>query len=98
MVNTSQAHGATPHCIALVCEHHRGMELQALSTQHRIVASAPPPPMRRRLHVPTEPLLFAAVVLLLTLGMAKALPQPAAGATDVTSQPITTTVATGPAA
>jgi hypothetical protein len=63
------------------------METQALSSLNRIAMTAPPPPMRRRLHLPTEPLLFAAVVLLLTLGLAKALPQPAGPAAEVTSQP-----------
>ena len=51
------------------------MDVQALPTPSRIELTAPPPPIRRRLHVPTEPLVFAAVMLVLTLGLARALPQ-----------------------
>jgi hypothetical protein len=51
------------------------MDAQSLPIQRRIELTAPPPPMRRRLHVPAEPLVFAAVMLVLTLGLARALPQ-----------------------
>ena len=63
------------------------MDVQALTTPSRIELTAPPPPMRRRLHVPTEPLVFAAVVLVLTLGLARALPQADAPADASTSHP-----------
>lgn len=51
------------------------MDVQALTPPSRIELTAPPPPIRRRFHVPTEPLVFAAVMLVLTLGLARALPQ-----------------------
>lgn len=56
------------------------MDAQALPTPSTIELTAPPPPMRRRFHVPTEPLVFAGVMLVLMLGLARALPQPAAPA------------------
>ncbi len=61
------------------------MDAQALPTPSTIELTAPPPPMRRRLHVPTEPLVFAAVMLVLMLGLARALPEPAAPAEAGTS-------------
>jgi hypothetical protein len=51
------------------------MDVQALPTPSRIELTAPPPPMRRRFQLPTEPLVFAAVIVVLTLGLARALPQ-----------------------
>jgi hypothetical protein len=62
------------------------MDVQALSTPSRIEQTAPPPPMRHRFQLPTEPLVFAAIVVVLTLGIAKALPQFETAA-DSTSQP-----------
>ncbi len=56
------------------------MELNVVSAPHpiapptRVAAGAPPPPLRRKLHLPTEPLLFAAVLLMLMLVIAKAVP------------------------
>lgn len=64
------------------------MDVQALPTPSRIELTAPPPPMRRRLHVPTEPLVFAGVLLALMLGLAHALPQPAAPAEATTGSPV----------
>jgi len=66
------------------------MDVQALSTLSRIEQTAPPPPIRRPLQMPTEPLLFAAVVLMVTLAIAKALPQ--AGAAEAASQAPTVVV------
>ena len=63
------------------------MDVQALSTPSRIELTAPPPPIRRRLHVPTEPLVFMAVIVVLTLGIAKAVPQFEAAADNSASQP-----------
>lgn len=51
------------------------MDANALPTPSRIELTAPPPPMRHRFQLPTEPLLFAAVIVVLTLGIARALPQ-----------------------
>jgi len=51
------------------------MDVQALTTPSRIEQTAPPPPMRHRIHLPAEPLLFAAVIVVLTLGIAKAVPE-----------------------
>lgn len=36
--------------------------------------SAPPPPLRRKLHVPTEPVVFAALLMALVMFIAKAGP------------------------
>ncbi len=56
---------------------------------HRSAVSAPPPPLRRPLHLPTEPLVFAALMVVLMVGLARALPAPSAPAHDVTSHPVT---------
>lgn len=60
------------------------MDAQALPTPSTIELTAPPPPMRRRLHVPTEPLVFAGVMLVLMLGLARALPESTAPAEAAT--------------
>jgi len=62
------------------------MDAQALSTPSRIELTAPPPPMRQRIRVPTEPLFFAAVIVVLTLGIAKAVPE-IESASDSSVQP-----------
>ncbi len=64
------------------------MDVQALHTPNRLEQMAPPPPIRRRLHVPTEPLLFAAVVLMITLVMARVVPQDTGA--EVSSNPAPT--------
>jgi len=66
------------------------MELQAVATLHRIAQTAPPPPMRHRIQVPTEPLLFAAIILTLTIGIAKSMSQPTSNAVTVTNHPAAT--------
>jgi hypothetical protein len=62
------------------------MDAQALSTPSRIELTAPPPPIRHRIRVPTEPLLFAAVIVVLTLGIARAVPE-IESASDSSVQP-----------
>ena len=53
------------------------MELQATQAPVQVTQkhpTAPPPPVRRKLHVPAEPLVFAAVLMALVMFMAKTLP------------------------
>ncbi len=56
------------------------MDVQALTTPNRIELTAPPPPIRHRFQMPKEPLVFAIVMVALTLGLARALPQADASA------------------
>ena len=71
------------------------MDVQALTTPNRIELTAPPPPIRRRFQLPTEPLVFAAVVLVLTLGLARALPHAEAPAADTATSLPTVVVHAG---
>jgi len=71
------------------------MDVQALTTPSRIELTAPPPPIRRRFQLPTEPLAFAAVILVLTLGLARALPQTDAPADASNSNPTVIVVHAG---
>ena len=71
------------------------MNSTAVTNLPRTPASAPPPPLRRPLHLPAEPLVFAALMVVLMVGLARALPAPQAPAHDVTSEPAT--VAPNPA-
>ena len=50
--------------------------------------SAPPPPVRRKLHVPTEPVVFAALLMALVMFIAKADPF-ATAAASATEAPAT---------
>lgn len=63
------------------------MDVQALTTPSRIELTAPPPPIRQRIRVPTEPLLFAAVIVVLTLGIAKAVPEFESASDSSATQP-----------
>ncbi|MBL8307203.1 MAG: hypothetical protein JNM33_10935 [Rubrivivax sp.] len=50
------------------------MELQAAPPPARAIqkhVSAPPEPVRRKIHVPAEPLVFAALVMALVMFIAK---------------------------
>jgi hypothetical protein len=71
------------------------MDVQALTTLSRIEQTAPPPPIRRRFQLQAEPLVFAAVLLVLTLGLAHALPQAEAPADASNSSPTVIVVHAG---
>ena len=55
----------------------------------RTAATAPPPPLHRPLRLPAEPLIFSALMVMMMVGLARALPAPEASPTDVMSEPIT---------
>lgn len=71
------------------------MDVQALTPSSRIELTAPPPPIRRRFQLQAEPLVFAAVMLVLTLGLAHAFPGAESPADTATSQPTVVVVHTG---
>jgi len=64
----------------------RVMISRTLSSPLPAEASAPPPPLHRPLRLPAEPLVFAAMMVVLMVGLARALP--ATSTPDVTSKPV----------
>ncbi len=72
------------------------MNSTALPSTPRAAVSAPPPPLYRPLHLPAEPFVFAALMVVLMVGLARTLPAHHETAPDLSSHPIT--VAPTPAA